>query len=69
MRTLLKSGKYSVRALTRDVNSEESKKLTQKGAEVLATDLNKSEQLEKAFEGAHGVFAMTPVMPPSVSLF
>ncbi len=66
VRSLLKSGKYAVRALTRDASSDEAKKLSQKGAEVVATDVNDIKQLEKAFEGAHGVFAMTPVVPPSV---
>jgi uncharacterized protein YbjT (DUF2867 family) len=54
-----KSGEFSVRALTRDVNSEKAKTLAQMGAEVVAADLDDLESLEKAFTNAYGVYGVT----------
>lgn len=54
-----KSGGFSVRALTRDVNSDKAKALADLGAEVVAADLDNAESLSKAFQGTYGVFAVT----------
>lgn len=54
-----KSGEFSVRALTRNVNSDKAKALTDMGAEVVKADLDDYESLKKAFEGAYGVFGIT----------
>ena len=54
-----KSGGFTVRALTRDVNSDKAKALANMGAEVVAVDIDNEESLRKAFEGAYGVFAVT----------
>ncbi|UCH65454.1 MAG: NmrA/HSCARG family protein [Ignavibacterium sp.] len=54
-----KSGEFTARALTRNVNSDKAKALTDLGAEVVAADLDDYESLKKAFEGAYGVFAVT----------
>ena len=54
-----KSGDFTVRALTRDVNSDKAKALADIGAEVVAVDIDNYESLKKAFEGAYGVFAVT----------
>ena len=54
-----KSGEFSVRALTRNVNSDKAKALTDIGAEVVKADLDDYESLKKAFEGAYGVFGIT----------
>ena len=40
-----KSGGFSVRALTRDVNSDKAKALAEMGAEVVAADLDNAESL------------------------
>jgi len=56
---LLGSGKWAVRALTRKVDSDAAKHLKNQGVEVVAADLNKAEDLERAFSGAHGVFIVT----------
>ena len=53
------SGRFAVRALTRDTGSERAKRLAARGAEVVATDVDDPASLEKAFEGAHGVFCVT----------
>lgn len=54
-----KSGDFTARALTRDVNSEKAKALVDIGAEVVAVDIDNYESLKKAFDGAYGVFAVT----------
>src|SRR5574339_1240495 len=54
-----KSGEFTARALTRDVNSDKAKSLKNLGAEVVAVDIDNYESLKKAFTGAYGVFAVT----------
>ena len=54
-----KSGDFTARALTRDVNSDKAKALADLGAEVVAVDIDKYESLKNAFDGAYGVFAVT----------
>jgi len=54
-----KSGDFSVRALTRDVNADKAKALADLGAEVVAVDIDNYESLKNAFDGAYGVFAVT----------
>jgi uncharacterized protein YbjT (DUF2867 family) len=54
-----KSGEFTARALTRDVNSDKAKALAQLGAEVVAVDIDNYESLKKAFTGAYGVYAVT----------
>jgi saccharopine dehydrogenase-like NADP-dependent oxidoreductase len=46
----LKDGKYKIRAVTRNVNSEKAKALASRGVEVVAADINSEESLLKAFE-------------------
>ena len=52
------STKYKIRAITRDVNSEKAKQLTEK-IEVVQGDVLNRTSLETALTGAHTVFAMT----------
>lgn len=54
-----KSGDFTARALTRDVNSDKAKALADIGAEVVAVDIDNYESLKNAFDGAYGVFAVT----------
>ncbi len=54
-----KGGAFTVRALTRDVNSDKAKALTKLGAEVVAADVNDEESLKRAFTGAYGAFCVT----------
>ncbi|HUZ47890.1 MAG TPA: NmrA/HSCARG family protein [Terriglobia bacterium] len=53
------NGRFAVRALTRDVNSEKARALAQQGAEVVAADVDDPESLKKAFAGAYGAFCVT----------
>jgi uncharacterized protein YbjT (DUF2867 family) len=54
-----KSGEFSVRALTRDVNSDKAKALAKLGAEVVKADIDSYDSLKSAFAGAYGVYAVT----------
>lgn len=54
-----KSGRFAIRALTRDVNSTKAKELASLGAEVVAANLDDVATLKKAFAGAGGAFCLT----------
>jgi uncharacterized protein YbjT (DUF2867 family) len=54
-----KSGEFTARALTRDINSDKAKALKNLGAEVVAYNVDDYESLKAAFQGAYGVFAVT----------
>lgn len=65
-RTLLESGRYRVRALTRRVDSPEALSLARQGAELegVPLELGRTQNLVHAFRGSHGAFLMTPVVIP-----
>ncbi len=50
---------FRLRALTRNPESEAARALAGRGAEVVMADLDDADSLAPAFEGAHGVFAVT----------
>ena len=50
---------FTVRALTRDVQSDKAKELARLGAEVVAADVHDLESLKRAFAGAYGAFCVT----------
>ena len=51
--------RFAVRAVTRKPASPAARALAEAGAEVVAADLDDPHTLRRAFEGAHGVFAVT----------
>jgi uncharacterized protein YbjT (DUF2867 family) len=65
-RTLLQSGRYRVRALTRRVDSPEAQSLARQGAELISVplELGRKHDLVNAFRGSHGAFLMTPAIVP-----
>jgi uncharacterized protein YbjT (DUF2867 family) len=66
--SLLDSGKYRVRALTRRVDALEAQALAKQGAELVNVplELGHTKDLVQAFRGSQGVFLMTPpIMPPA----
>lgn len=66
--TLLQSGRYRVRGITRRIDSPEALDLVQQGAELVNVplDLGYKSEFVKAFRGSHGVFLMTPgIIPPA----
>ncbi len=54
-----KSGGFTARAITRDVNSDKAKALAELGAEVVSADINDPHSLVQAFKGAYGAFCVT----------
>jgi len=54
-----KNAGFTVRAITRDVQSDKAKGLAALGTEVVAADLDSPESLKKAFAGAYGAFCLT----------
>lgn len=52
-------GGFSVRALTRNVDSDKAKELSARGAEVVAADVDDQESLKEAFDGAYGAYCVT----------
>ena len=53
------AGGFAVRALTRDVNSDQAKELASLGAEVVAADVDDEASLTRALKGAHGAYFVT----------
>jgi uncharacterized protein YbjT (DUF2867 family) len=64
--TLLQSGRYRVRGITRRVDLPEALALTGLGAELLSIplDLGYKKNFVEAFRGSEGVFIMTPNITP-----
>jgi uncharacterized protein YbjT (DUF2867 family) len=65
--TLLQSGRYRVRGITRRVDSPEALRLAELGAELvnIPLGLGYEKDFTEAFRGSHGVFMMTPsIVPP-----
>lgn len=52
-------GGFAARAVTRNTSSDKAKALAQRGAEVVAADLDDVESLKRAFAGAYGAFCVT----------
>lgn len=52
-------GGFSVRALTRDVDSAAARALRDRGAEVVAVDLDDPPSIAAGFEGAYGAYCAT----------
>jgi uncharacterized protein YbjT (DUF2867 family) len=64
--SLLESGRYRVRGITRRVNSPEAVNLASKGVELISIplDLGHYEDYVSAFRNSDGVFLMTPQIAP-----
>lgn len=54
-----KSSEFSVRAITRDPNSDKAKDLARLGADVVAADIDDPESMKRALQGAYGAFFVT----------
>lgn len=52
-------GPFALRALTRNPQSDAARALAERGADVVQADLDDADSLRVAFQGAHGVFAVT----------
>ena len=56
---LVNNSEYSIRALTRNPNSDKAKALTSRGVEVVRADVNDLDSLITAFRGSSIIFGMT----------
>ena len=56
-RSLLDRG-FRIRALTRDAQKPEARALVDRGAEVVQGDMDDRSSVDRALEGAHGVFSV-----------
>ena len=64
-KTLLQDSEtYQVRALTRNTESPAARELQGLGAELFKADLNHESEVDAAFEGCWGVFAVTNSYDP-----
>lgn len=61
---LLKDKEYSVRAITRNTQSEKAKALASQGVEVVQADLNDVDSLIKAFKGSSAIYGATDFFEP-----
>lgn len=50
---------FAVRAITRSASKPNALKLKERGCQVVEADFSDKESLQKAFEGAYGVFGVT----------
>ena len=57
-RHLLQRGKFKVRAMVRDQNKPAAQALLQAGAELVQADFNDRASLDRALQGAYGVFSI-----------
>lgn len=57
--TFLQGSGWKVRGLTRNASSAQASALRAKGVEVIEADADDQASLERAFEGAHAIFAFT----------
>ena len=55
---LLSTGRYRVRAMTRDVSSVKARDMATRGCELVAADMADPKMLERAMDGAYGVFSV-----------
>lgn len=65
-RTLLQSGRYRVRGITRRIDSPEALNLVEQGAELVSIPLclGYKKEFVEAFRGSDGIFMMTPGIAP-----
>jgi uncharacterized protein YbjT (DUF2867 family) len=53
------NSEFSVRAVTRDTNSDKAKELSKTGAEVIAADVDDASSVQRALDGAYGAYFVT----------
>jgi len=56
---LLADGKWKVRGVTRNLNSDKAKALIERGIEMVQADVKNRSEVINAFKGSYGVFAVT----------
>ncbi|KAJ7187414.1 NAD(P)-binding protein [Mycena filopes] len=66
LEAVLADGRYTPRAVSRNLNSAASKALIARGVEVVAADLSDKDSLVKAIRGSEAVFGITNFFDPEV---
>ncbi|RIB25718.1 hypothetical protein C2G38_2165233 [Gigaspora rosea] len=66
VKSLIATGKYRIRAITRKPESDQAKALAAKGVEVFKADLAIKEDVKKALSGADIAFIVTNFWDPSI---
>src|SRR5436309_2780107 len=61
---LLKDGTYSIRAITRNPDSNTAKTLASQGVQVVKADANDVASLTEAFKGSSVIYAVTDFFEP-----
>lgn len=54
-----KNSEFSVRAVTRDANSDKARELANMGAEVVVADIDDPQSMKKTLDGAYGAYFVT----------
>lgn len=54
-----KDSEFSVRAITRNPDSDKAHELASKGAEIVAGDIDQPDSIRKALQGAYGAYCVT----------
>lgn len=68
LRALEATGQFSLRAVTRNVQSEAAQALAKSGVQVVKADANDAQSMERAFAGAWGAFLVTSFWDPAAGL-
>src|SRR4026209_209528 len=53
------NSEFSVRAVTRNANSDKAKELSKLGAEIITADVDDAAAVERALDGAYGAYFVT----------
>ncbi|KAN0106868.1 NAD(P)-binding protein [Hyaloscypha variabilis] len=59
VRALLSTNNYTIRAITRNRNTDKAKALLSQGVDVVEADMNNMESLRAAFAGSSAIYAVT----------
>jgi uncharacterized protein YbjT (DUF2867 family) len=65
IKSLLKSGKYMIRGIAKNLNNERARMFRDQGVEMIACDYTKCDELKNALKGVEIFFAMTDFYDPS----
>ncbi|MBT0725567.1 NmrA/HSCARG family protein [Rosenbergiella sp. S61] len=57
-RALITDGRWRIRALSRNPDSDTARRLAARGVEVVAADIDKPDSVRQAFKGAYGVYSV-----------
>ncbi|KAI9141138.1 hypothetical protein BKA69DRAFT_430219 [Paraphysoderma sedebokerense] len=69
IKSLHETGKYRIRGLTRNPDGQKARELKEKyGVEIVKCDIGEKKEVEAAFDGAYGVYAVTNFWDSSIAV-